>query len=147
MTRLQGGIADCRARGDSQNQRYQERKEEREKNMGRTGGRTVATSRKQSGRRPLKILLRIVCHFTSEASGLGANERGPLARPRSAERRERTSPRIRSWCSTAGIPFVVAFVFPGAPLWLPVPRLSGPRDAGAPRVDRAPELTVLCRLG
>lgn len=36
-------------------------------------------SRKQSGRRPLKILLRIVCHFTSERSrgerGQGTSER------------------------------------------------------------------------
>lgn len=39
-------------------------------------------SRKQSGRRPLKILLRIVCHFTSERS------RGERGR-RTSERRRR----------------------------------------------------------
>lgn len=55
------------ARGDSRNQQKRVREREggegvREKEKKRRG-QTVATSRKQSGRRPLKILLRIVCHF------------------------------------------------------------------------------------
>lgn len=110
----------------------------RKRKREREGARTVATSRKQSGRRPLKILLRIVCHFTSERSRSGRN--GPRSHPRSASQREQTSVFTDSFDVTCGAYMrhrdsvqSALLLSPGAPL---VPDLSDPRDASS-RTDRS----------
>lgn len=90
----------------------------------------MATSRKQSGRRPLKILLRIVCHFTSERSRSGRN--GPRSHPRAASQREQTSVFTDSFGVTCGAHMhrrdsvqSALLLSPDAPL---APDLSGPRE-------------------
>lgn len=63
---------------------------------------TGATSRKQSGRRPLKILLRIVCHFTSERSR--SERTGPaLLSSRASETNHDVHRFVRRylWCTHA----------------------------------------------
>jgi len=103
----------------------------------------VATSRKQSGRRPLKILLRIVCHFTSEAVSERTN--GPrsrvLARPTGTGLTEDSFVVQRHGDSVRGVRR--CHVSPGAPPRLPGPHLSG----GTHGTPGARELTVLRRLG
>lgn len=81
MARWCDGLRSERGPDESTGKSKRERERER--------GQTVATSRKQSGRRPLKILLRIVCHFTSERSRSGWN--GLRSHPCAASQREQTS--------------------------------------------------------
>lgn len=112
----------------------------------------MATSRKQSGRRPLKILLRIVCHFTSERSRSGRN--GPRSHPRAASQREQTSVFTDSFGVTCDAHMhrrdsvqSALLLSPGSPL---APDLSEIHEMPplAPIIPWDPEeLTVLLRLG
>jgi len=106
------------AREGPTNQRERTReKRERER------GWTVATSRKQSGRRPLKILLRIVCHFTSERSR--RMERAPLSSLRGESARTNLGVHrfVRYYLHIyVGITYKALLLSPtdAIPRWLPI---------------------------
>lgn len=99
----------------------------------------MATSRKQSGRRPLKILLRIVCHFTCERSR--SERTGPaliLARRELGKNGPRCSPRfVRCYfmVHTCNVDSPIARYLP-MPHWLA--DLSSPWDIPSRMVPRRP---------
>jgi len=106
-----------RERARRTNGKEQERKEKER------GGWTVATSRKQSGRRPLKILLRIVCHFTSERSR--RMERAPLSSLRGESARTNLGVHrfVRYYLHIyVGITYKALLLSPtdAIPRWLPI---------------------------